>query len=245
LAGIPSPAGNFSVLTDNANRLAAEFYGSFPGRGVWPDVAACRLMLTDQELPAAKFKPRVWNGAMRLFENRDVLPMARKAGFIRVFGTRGDIWREMENVKADVRNTVWVEDGGMGRWRGLPAPQRELARFGRARGVISSVKERELRGEWEGPSRFLVRWPGEGGGFLIWSESCQPGWRAWVDGRPASIGRAYGLFQTVRVPDNGSKIVEFRYEPTAFRLGLFVSLASLAGFLGLWIIRRKKQGPSW
>jgi hypothetical protein len=90
-------------------------------------------------------------------------------------------------------------------------------------------------------------------GWLVWSESYAPGWRAWVDGIPQVIFRADGLFMAVPVRLNGLHRVEFRYEPTAFRIGLFLSLCALAFFswvlLGaLPILRRLNRvggGPSY
>jgi hypothetical protein len=239
LAGISSPTGNLSVLTDEANRLDAEFYGAFPGRGVWPDVAACRLVLTDQECGNGRFQRIKWDGRAGLLENRNVLPIIRKAGFVRVFPTRDALWPELNEVSADVRDTVWVEDGGSGRWLGLPPSARTIGDEGSGWIFSAPGKEDGLCGEWEGPSRYHALWPEAAGGFLVWAESCEPGWRAWVDGRPASIGRAYGLFQTVKIPDGGSHRIEFRYEPVVFRLGLFVSLLALSFLLVMSVWSRR------
>lgn len=67
-------------------------------------------------------------------------------------------------------------------------------------------------------------------GYAIFNETYSPGWHAWVDGTPKPILRAYGLFMAVAVGSGGHQ-VDFRYEPTSFRLGLFVSLV-LLGLLG-------------
>jgi hypothetical protein len=69
-------------------------------------------------------------------------------------------------------------------------------------------------------------------GWMVWNESYAPGWRAWVDGTPESIFRAYGLFMAVPVHGTGLHRMVFRYEPTAFRLGLFISLAAWAAGIG-------------
>ncbi len=77
-------------------------------------------------------------------------------------------------------------------------------------------------------------------GLLFWNEAFTPGWRAWVDGRPAPIERAYGFFMAVPVISGGFHQVDFRYEPTAFRLGFFLSLVFLAlGPAGLLLTRKE------
>ena len=51
-----------------------------------------------------------------------------------------------------------------------------------------------------------------------------PGWRAWVDGRPAMVERANALFIGAEVPA-GTHRVEFRFLPTSVVIG--VSLSAL------------------
>lgn len=67
-------------------------------------------------------------------------------------------------------------------------------------------------------------------GFLIWSESWYPGWRATVDGRPVLVERANHAFQGVVSPA-GVHRVEVTYRPSAYRVGLYVSAVCL-GLIG-------------
>ncbi|TMB24176.1 MAG: YfhO family protein, partial [Deltaproteobacteria bacterium] len=53
-----------------------------------------------------------------------------------------------------------------------------------------------------------------------------PGWRAYVDGQPATLHRANLAFRAVAVPA-GQHTVAFRYEPRSVRVGLV--LTALAG----------------
>jgi len=69
-------------------------------------------------------------------------------------------------------------------------------------------------------------------GFLIRTENALPGWKAWIDGSPAPIYLADGIFQVVSFPAETRK-VQFEYEPASFRFGLFLSLfAVMAAFAG-------------
>ncbi len=70
------------------------------------------------------------------------------------------------------------------------------------------------------------------GGLLILTDSYCPGWHAWIDGRPTPIDRFSDAFRSVAVPA-GTHIIEMRYEPATFRLGLFISLIALALLVGL------------
>jgi uncharacterized membrane protein YfhO len=53
---------------------------------------------------------------------------------------------------------------------------------------------------------------------LVW----YPGWRAWVDGQPAPVLRAYTTLRAVPMPA-GAHVVILRYEPLSVRLGLALS----------------------
>jgi hypothetical protein len=75
-------------------------------------------------------------------------------------------------------------------------------------------------------------------GFVIFDESFAPGWHAWVDGKPQPIFRADGLFMAAPLSAGGSHQVDFRYEPTTFRFGLFISLISLGLLCGGICVRR-------
>jgi hypothetical protein len=72
-------------------------------------------------------------------------------------------------------------------------------------------------------------------GWLVLTDSYYPGWRASLDGQPASIARADLLFRAVAVPA-GAHRVEFVYDPLSFKLGAAISLLALAvaGLVGVW-----------
>ena len=50
-------------------------------------------------------------------------------------------------------------------------------------------------------------------GYFVVANSYYPGWRAWVNGQPVKILKAYGLFQAVPITKSGSNTVEFRFFP--------------------------------
>jgi len=65
--------------------------------------------------------------------------------------------------------------------------------------------------------------------LLVYVESLYPGWRAEVDGHPATVYKVNGAFRGVIVPE-GEHIVTFRYHPTSFYLGAGLSLVTLLAF---------------
>jgi hypothetical protein len=63
--------------------------------------------------------------------------------------------------------------------------------------------------------------------LLVQSETLYPGWRAWVNGRPAAVKSANFLFRAVEVPAGRSRVAVV-YDTQTFRFGSFVSLCGLA-----------------
>jgi hypothetical protein len=76
-----------------------------------------------------------------------------------------------------------------------------------------------------GTSRFTVEVAPTAPSYLLLSEVWYPGWRAWVDGRPAAVLTADYLFRAIWVQP-GDRLVELRFEPTSWRPALALSLLS-------------------
>lgn len=82
----------------------------------------------------------------------------------------------------------------------------------------------------------------DGGGFLVLSDAYDPGWRVYVDGKRTALYQVNGAHRGVVIPTKTSQVI-FRYEPASIKLGLVISLASLAltflYFLGLNLTNRR------
>jgi uncharacterized membrane protein YfhO len=63
--------------------------------------------------------------------------------------------------------------------------------------------------------------------LLVLSDANYPGWLAYVDGSPAPILTANGMFRAVELQP-GDHVVEFLYDPTVFRLGAGITALTLA-----------------
>jgi hypothetical protein len=78
--------------------------------------------------------------------------------------------------------------------------------------------------------------------LLVLSENYHPDWRAYVDGKPAQVLRAYHTFRAVPLQPGPHEIV-FRYESLYYRTGTALTLAALlflVGTLALAVIRRRR-----
>ncbi len=73
---------------------------------------------------------------------------------------------------------------------------------------------------------------------LVLTDAWYPGWEVTVDGAPAQLLRAWGLFRAVRVPP-GKHLVRWDYRPASVRLGAGVSLSALLLALGVLLRARR------
>ena len=71
-------------------------------------------------------------------------------------------------------------------------------------------------------------------GILVVTDSYYPGWKAFVDGKEEAIRRANLFFRAIPLPA-GNHVVEFRYQPRSFTVGLAVSTATLLALAAVTI----------
>lgn len=93
-----------------------------------------------------------------------------------------------------------------------------------------------------GNQHVAIRSSLNGSGVLVLADSFYPGWRVYVNGEEKEILRANLFFRGV-VLSPGEQLVEFRYQPRSFTIGLVISLVVLSGVvvwsIALFIIRRR------
>jgi hypothetical protein len=75
--------------------------------------------------------------------------------------------------------------------------------------------------------------------ILLLTDSNYPGWKATVDGHPATILKANYLFRGVLLPA-GSHRVEFQYSPVSYAVGYGISLLS-ALVAAAWVFRDRRR----
>jgi hypothetical protein len=79
----------------------------------------------------------------------------------------------------------------------------------------------------------------ESDSWILWSQTWYPGWNYYLDGfKIGPVLRGNYTFMAACVPE-GEHVVEFKYQPLSIRVGAFISLASLSGILGLYLLRSR------
>lgn len=91
------------------------------------------------------------------------------------------------------------------------------------------------------PSVVTIKTNEEYNSLLYLSDTYDPDWNVYIDGRNSFLMRAHYAMRAVAVPAGDHQIV-FRYEPKSFYQGAFVSLSSITALLVLsvYFAKRKK-----
>lgn len=153
-----------------------------------------------------------------VLENPDALPRAYVTASYRVV-TQEEAFVHLREGDVDFRQTVLLEQ----------APGFEAA-------SETPISPAEITAY--APEQVAIEAKASGPALLVLSDSHYPGWRAMVDGEPAEILRANGLYRAV-VLSEGSNEVVFEYVPGSVRLGGVVSLVSLGVLAVVWLTRRR------
>lgn len=83
-----------------------------------------------------------------------------------------------------------------------------------------------------GPDRLSLTFGTDAPDTLVLEDAQAAGWSAVLDGQPVPIATYDNCLRAVAVPDSASHTLIFSYAPTPFRLGLYLSLLTLALLIG-------------
>jgi hypothetical protein len=89
------------------------------------------------------------------------------------------------------------------------------------------------------PERIVLMTHDAADGYVLLKDTWYPGWRAWVDGQPATLERADTYFRAIFVR-GGPHTLELRFEPDSMRWGARMSGIAILVYVGawLWVVRR-------
>ena len=154
----------------------------------------------------------------RVVENREAWPRCIVASHVRQGLTGEEVFAEMLTGRVR-RHEVLLERTGP--WAGAVGTAR-VTRYA--------------------PHRVEVDASLDSDGLVVLSDTWQPGWRAYVDGRRAPVAVANYVFRAVPVP-RGQRRLCFVYAPRAFGFGVFLSLLAMAAVVALWAGQINRGSP--
>jgi len=213
--GFPSASSYLSLNTENSKNLSQYGVKGFPYWGDLFDIAGVRLFLLPQILPSSKYKLiEKWKDDF-LMLNPQASENLRWVAKSVDYPNAPSILNILAQPKSGWRQKVYLEKNLNGDYVALARTQRSISLKTEENNQTSNNNRTSLSKIFAAP------------GYVIFNNSYAPGWHAWVDGQPSPILRAYGLFMAVPLSTGGPHQIDFRYEPTSFRFGLFLSMIFL------------------
>ena len=179
------------------------------------DLLNVKYVLSSRRLPEEFLRP-VYDGEMKIYRNLRMFPRAHLFTDYQVVPDPEGQLDRLTRVKDsdELRKTVFLK------------------------GPVSLPAERarQWKIDWVRyePNRLVLDIAADGSGILFLSEIDYPGWKAFLDGKRTEILRANYLFRSVVLPP-GTHRMEMRYDPLSFKLGCWVSGASILTILCLFL----------
>ncbi len=164
-----------------------------------------------------------------VYVNREVLPRAFVVYDAEEAGEKV-LARLSEANRQELRDKVFVDR--------LPSSTRRHLEKGRVAGKGSVVLTEKK------PGLKKYRAVSSRPGLLFMSDQFYPGWRVFVEGEEVRLLQADHCFRAVPV-QGGVNLVELRFEPVSFRIGLFGTLTGLLACLmfALFVVFRGRLFP--
>lgn len=163
---------------------------------------------------------------VNIYENRRTLPRAWLASDVRVL--------QEHSILQTVR-TGFLPDGS--KWDPLRTAlvEAEASRYAGSSAQTGSVEVTKYE-----PNALDLQTRATGDALLVLSENDYPGWRAYVDGIPATIIRVnYGL-RGVPVP-GGEHRVTLVYRPSSVIVGLLISVVTAAALIFICLLENRTR----
>lgn len=186
------------------------------------DLLNIKYLITEHAVPNPGWREIYQDGAVRVYENLEVIPRVSIVPEARVAPSR-----EQPLTEVDLRQVLFIEQPPSDPNALIPAsPQLREARISRytANEVFIDINISDR-------------------GWLLLTDAYFPGWKAYLrpfggdesDEVELELLRANSAFRAVYLPGDGQWTVRFVYSPMSFKLGLYVSFLSAMTLLMLLI----------
>ena len=181
-----------------------------------------------------------------------ILPTPPSPGAVPLVRLNGVDQMQLYDYYPNARRTYVVPDAFIGpdlNWQieGLFQP-----RFDPSQGVLVSERPPPPSGKpgppvaasatflEDGINRVVVRAGAPADGYLALLDSYNPDWRVDVDGMPATLMRANGLFRAVHLVP-GDHVVTFTYHPSRMYLGALISAVTAVALVVWAVVDRRRR----
>lgn len=230
MTGIPTASGNDPLAPARILQVRRLFAQGQPWLRYWelanldsrvPDLLNVRYLISWAPSEKAVNEHPKWVRVADLpghqvYENKTVLPRFFLVGRVYAAGSLQEALERMGSPAFDPRREAVVEGADPAGLGAEPSGQVRVLTY-ELRRIVLEVNE-------------------PASSFLVTSETHYPGWRAWIDGRPAALWLTNAAFRGLFVPA-GLHRIEMRFQPSLIWYGLALTLIAL-GLLATALGRR-------
>jgi hypothetical protein len=187
------------------------------------NLTATRYLLSEYPLEfffeLEHIKPLYSKKQFYLYHNTKALPYFYLANQIEIIDTYADLYNITDGI-----GFIWRKDIS------------NFSRFMKSRnsGHVELIKFGQGRIEFQTRSAKPE--------FLIIADAWHPQGRVKIDGLEAKLYEANGIFKGVLITEGNHKI-EFYFDDSPYKVGIWVSLATWFMFLGGWLVISQKRRP--
>jgi len=165
----------------------------------------------------------VHGGDVKLYENMDLLPRAYLVHDVVSVESAEEAFTLVDSDEINFRETAVVESGASTialRASSAPDSIAEIVSYSAEEIVVQTSSSEDA--------------------LLVVSDTIYPGWRATVNGQDTPIHATNYLFRGVQLPA-GDHTVVMRYQPTSWRIGVWISAFGLVAMVALAVAGRGKS----
>jgi hypothetical protein len=199
-----------------------------------------------QSMPHQQYALRgQFENNIRIYENTKSMPRAYIAGSAQFAHNQEEAIRMIAQAGFEPRTAVVLDgssdsaaaassveaDPGVEPDQSLSAADQKAA--SPASGQVSLTRS---------PGRTEISYSSKTSGYLVLTDTFYPGWKAYIDSKPAEILRANVLFRCLKVPAGSHRVV-FLYQPLSFAagVGLFCLFCLTIAGVACW---RRRRAPT-
>ncbi len=151
------------------------------------------------------------DGLVKLYENNKALPRAFLVNHFKVLGDMSQLLEEISQISFNPASTMYLNEEPV--WQNNEGP-------------ILMPKEEGVRIIDYRPDKIVIEINSKSDTLLFLSDVFYPGWRAYINNRPAKILCANGAFRALAI-NGGNHIAAFYYLPFSLKLGAFLSACAM------------------
>jgi len=192
------------------------------GHQAFLNMLNCKYLISSYPIPDTSCQ-LISRGGSLIYENKNVLPRAFFVDEIKVLHTKAEIFNFIKSGKFNPAQTAILEQ--------QPEFNIQSGADNKAELISYDLHNIKLKASVAAP------------GLMVLSEIYYPaGWNAYVDGKKTKIYKTNYILRSIFLQP-GEHEIEFKFEPSSFKLGLIISLITFVGMIVLIVfsVRKKRE----